>query len=96
MWSQLRSSNHRLVRVSFLGIYFMVLCLAFHLIEPYVCERLGMPLLSTADLAKKMYSGAQACLHYDEFLGSHSLEHLQCIVYVRDYRKLLSAHFFFR
>lgn len=74
--------NVGMIQTSFLGVYLMVLCLALHLIEPDVCETLGMDFITSTSLSKKMYSAAQACLLYDEYLGSHSLEHLQCLMYV--------------
>ncbi len=82
---QKSSESAGMVRVSFLGVYFMILCLSLHLIEPYVCERIGIDFSTASELSKRMYSAAQACLHYDDFLGAHSLEHLQCILYVSLY-----------
>lgn len=71
-----------LIRVSFLGLFFMVLCLSLHLIEPAICEQLGLDFPTASELSKRMYSAAQACINYDDFLAQHSIEHLQCIMYV--------------
>ncbi|PBK89251.1 hypothetical protein ARMGADRAFT_336462 [Armillaria gallica] len=86
---QKSSESVGMVRVSFLGVYFMILCLSLHLIEPYVCERIGIDFSTASELSKRMYSAAQACLHYDDFLGAHSLEHLQCILLMGVYQQNL-------
>ncbi|KAF9455930.1 fungal-specific transcription factor domain-containing protein [Collybia nuda] len=86
---QITRGNLSLVRISFLGVYCMVLCLAVHLIEPHVAERLHLDLLTTSGLSQRLYSAAQACLQYDDFLGSHSLEHLQCIILMSVYQQNL-------
>ncbi|SJL03204.1 uncharacterized protein ARMOST_06551 [Armillaria ostoyae] len=57
--------------------------------EPYVCERIGIDFSTASELSKRMYSAAQACLHYDDFLGAHSLEHLQCILLMGVYQQNL-------
>ncbi|KAK0232677.1 fungal-specific transcription factor domain-containing protein [Armillaria fumosa] len=86
---QKSSESLGMVRVSFLGVYFMILCLSLHLIEPYVCESIGIDFSTASELSKRMYSAAQACLHYDDFLGAHSLEHLQCILLMGVYQQNL-------
>ncbi|KAK0446531.1 uncharacterized protein EV420DRAFT_1647964 [Desarmillaria tabescens] len=57
--------------------------------EPYVCERIAIDFSTASELSKRMYSAAQACLHYDDFLGAHSLEHLQCILLMGVYQQNL-------
>ncbi|KAK0207864.1 hypothetical protein DFS33DRAFT_1379414 [Desarmillaria ectypa] len=86
---QKSSDSLGMVRVSFLGVYFMILCLSLHLIEPYICERVAIDFSTASELSKQMYSAAQACLHYDDFLGAHSLEHLQCILLMGVYQQNL-------
>ncbi|CAK5280675.1 unnamed protein product [Mycena citricolor] len=83
------SRNFAAIDIGFLAVYYMVLCLALHLIESIVREQLGLSFLAASDLARDMHSAAQACLHFDEFLGSHSLEHLQCIILMGVYQQNL-------
>ncbi|KAJ7116836.1 fungal-specific transcription factor domain-containing protein [Mycena crocata] len=83
------SRNVGAVRIGFLAVHYMVLCLALHLIEPVIREQLGLGFTAASDLARRMYSAAQACLYYDEFIGSHSLEHLQCILLMGLYQQNL-------
>ncbi|KAJ7492254.1 fungal-specific transcription factor domain-containing protein [Mycena latifolia] len=83
------SRNFGAIRIGFLAVHYMVLCLALHLIEPVIRERLGLSFAAASDLARRMYSAAQACLYYDEFIGSHSLEHLQCIILMGLYQQNL-------
>ncbi|KAJ6520200.1 fungal-specific transcription factor domain-containing protein [Mycena sanguinolenta] len=81
------SGNVGAIRISFLAVHYMVMCLALHLIEPSIRDQLGLDFAATSDLARRMYSAAQACLYYDEFIGSHSLEHLQCIILMGLYQQ---------
>ncbi|KAJ7109829.1 fungal-specific transcription factor domain-containing protein [Mycena epipterygia] len=83
------SRNVGAVRIGFLAVHYMVLCLALHLIEPVIREQLGLSFTDASELARRMYSAAQACLYYDEFIGSHSLEHLQCIILMGLYQQNL-------
>ncbi|KAJ7610886.1 fungal-specific transcription factor domain-containing protein [Roridomyces roridus] len=77
------------IRVGFLALHYMVLCLALHLIEPAIREQLEISFEAASELAKNMYSAAQACIYYDEFIGSHSLEHVQCIILMGLYQQNL-------
>ncbi|KAJ7665424.1 hypothetical protein DFH06DRAFT_1390944 [Mycena polygramma] len=77
------------IRIGFLAVHYMVLCLALHLIEPVIREQLGLSFAAASELARRMYTAAQACLYYDEFIGSHSLEHLQCIILMGLYQQNL-------
>ncbi|KAF9027330.1 hypothetical protein BDZ89DRAFT_1160859 [Hymenopellis radicata] len=86
---QRNTNSTGLIRVSFLGVFFMVLCLSLHLIEPPICEHLGIDFPTASELSKRMYSAAQACINYDDFLGAHSLEHLQCIILMGVYQQNL-------
>ncbi|KAJ6614995.1 hypothetical protein B0H10DRAFT_2042843 [Mycena sp. CBHHK59/15] len=83
------SGNASAIRIAFLGVHYMVLCLALHLIEPGIRDQLGLSFAGASELARRMYSAAQACLYYDEFIGSHSLEHLQCIILMGLYQQNL-------
>ncbi|KAJ6601447.1 fungal-specific transcription factor domain-containing protein [Mycena vulgaris] len=83
------SRNFGAIRIGFLAVHYMVLCLALHLIEPVIREQLGLSFAAASELARRMYSAAQACLYYDEFIGSHSLEHLQCIILMSLYQQNL-------
>lgn len=76
----------RQVRPEFLCTHLMVLCLALHLIEPDVQLQLGFSTQEAHDLAKLMFSAAQAVLYASDFLSSHSLDHLQCIVLMGVYQ----------
>ncbi|KAJ3856152.1 hypothetical protein EV368DRAFT_61903 [Lentinula lateritia] len=51
------------VSVPFLSVYFMVLCLSLHLIEPDTCRILNIGFDEATELSKKMYNAAQACLY---------------------------------
>lgn len=70
------------VSVPFLSVYFMVLCLSLHLIEPDTCRILNIGFDEATELSKKMYNAAQACLYVSDFIGNHSLEALQCLMLV--------------
>ncbi|KAJ7755008.1 fungal-specific transcription factor domain-containing protein [Mycena maculata] len=83
------SRNVGAIRIGFLAVHYMVLCLALHLIEPIIREQLGLSFETASQLARRMYSAAQACLYYDEFIGSHSLEHIQCIILMGLYQQNL-------
>ncbi|KAJ7204411.1 fungal-specific transcription factor domain-containing protein [Mycena pura] len=83
------SRNFGAIRIGFLAVHYMVLCVALHLIEPINRTQLGLSFADASDLARRMYSAAQACLYYDEFIGSHSLEHLQCIILMGLYQQNL-------
>ncbi|KAJ7431745.1 hypothetical protein B0H11DRAFT_1966449 [Mycena galericulata] len=83
------SRNFGAIRIGFLAVHYMVLCLALHLIEPLIRAQLGLSFEATSELARRMYSAAQACLYYNEFIGSHSLEHIQCIILMGLYQQNL-------
>ncbi|KAF8215783.1 fungal-specific transcription factor domain-containing protein [Mycena galopus ATCC 62051] len=83
------SRNVGAIRIGFLAVHYMVMCLGLHLIEPVIRNQLGLSFADTTELARRMYSAAQACLYYDEFIGSHSLEHLQCIILMGLYQQNL-------
>lgn len=44
----------------------MVLCLSLHLIEPYICERLGLDFPTAVELSRRMYSAAQVSMVCDQ------------------------------
>ncbi|KAJ7921378.1 fungal-specific transcription factor domain-containing protein [Mycena leptocephala] len=83
------SRNDGAIRIGFLAVHYMVLCLALHLIEPVIREQLELSFDAAYELARRMYSAAQACLYFDEFISSHSLEHLQCIILMGLYQQNL-------
>lgn len=70
------------VSVPFLSVYFMVLCLSLHLIEPEICRTLNIGFSQAMELSRKMYNAAQACFYVSDFFGNHSLEALQCLMWV--------------
>ena len=47
------------IRIGFLAVHYMVLCLSLHLIEPVIREQLGLSFTATSELARRMYSAAQ-------------------------------------
>ncbi|KAJ4501240.1 fungal-specific transcription factor domain-containing protein [Lentinula lateritia] len=77
------------VSVPFLSVYFMVLCLSLHLIEPDTCRILNIGFDEATELSKKMYNAAQACLYVSDFIGNHSLEALQCLILMGVYQQNL-------
>ncbi|KAF5379255.1 hypothetical protein D9757_010680 [Collybiopsis confluens] len=77
------------ISVPYLSVYFMVLCLSLHLIEPEICRRLNVGPGDALELSKKMYSAAQACFHVSDFMGNHSLEALQCLILMGVYQQNL-------
>ncbi|KAJ3998905.1 fungal-specific transcription factor domain-containing protein [Lentinula boryana] len=77
------------VSVPFLSVYFMVLCLSLHLIEPEMCRVLNIGFDEATELSKKMYNAAQACLYVSDFIGNHSLEALQCLILMGVYQQNL-------
>lgn len=74
------------VRPSFLAIYFMVLCLSLQFLEPNERKNLGLSTEQVNSLCKTMFSASQSLLWMCDFLGAHSLEHLQCIVLMGVYQ----------
>ena len=70
--------------LAFLPVYLMVLCLSFHLIDPDHYRSLGAAFqdTDTVQMAKKMYKAAHACLLLQDFLAHHTLETVQCLMYV--------------
>ncbi|KAF9073319.1 fungal-specific transcription factor domain-containing protein [Rhodocollybia butyracea] len=77
------------VSIPFLSVYFMVLCLSFHLIEPDICQKLSIGFAEAIELSKKMYNAAQACFYVSDFIGNHSLEALQCLILMGIYQQNL-------
>ncbi|KAG7088968.1 hypothetical protein E1B28_012913 [Marasmius oreades] len=77
------------ISISFLSTLFMVICLALHLIEPEICQRLNIGIEEAAALAQTMYSAAQASLWVDNFWSNHSLEAVQCLLLMGVYHKNL-------
>ena len=74
------------VRPSFLAVYFMVLCLALQFLEASERNNLGLSSQQVQTICKNMFSASQALLWMCDFLGAHSLEHLQCIVLMGVYQ----------
>jgi hypothetical protein len=77
------------ITVSSITLWIMVLCLAFHLIEPQLCERLGYTMIEAGVAAKRLYSAVQTCLYHQDFMANHSLEHLQTIILMGVYQQNL-------
>ncbi|KAJ3772304.1 fungal-specific transcription factor domain-containing protein [Lentinula raphanica] len=75
--------------IPFLSVYFMVLCLSLHLIEPDLCRILNIGFNEATELSKKMYNAAQACMYVSDFIGNHSLEALQCLILMGVYQQNL-------
>ncbi|KAK1215651.1 hypothetical protein PQX77_021715 [Marasmius sp. AFHP31] len=71
----------------FLSTYFMVLCLAYHLIEPEICQSMNITFQDAAELSKKMYNAAQLCLWIDNYLENHSLESVQTLILMGTYQQ---------
>ncbi|KAF9444653.1 hypothetical protein P691DRAFT_736145 [Macrolepiota fuliginosa MF-IS2] len=82
-------SDHRydLVNVDVFGVLLMVLSLAFHFADAALCEQLFLDSPACSQYAQHLYSGAQACLQYTNFIGCHTLEHLQTIVLMSVYQQ---------
>ena len=74
------------VRPSFLAVYFMVLCLSLQFLEPAERNNLGLSSVQVQVICKNMFSASQSLLWMCDFLGAHSLEHLQCIVLMGVYQ----------
>jgi hypothetical protein len=51
--------NDGAIRIGFLAVHYMVLCLALHLIEPVIREQLELSFDAAYELARRMYSAAQ-------------------------------------
>ncbi|KAL0574523.1 hypothetical protein V5O48_007438 [Marasmius crinis-equi] len=73
----------------FLSTYFMVLCLACHLIEAPVCQTFNITDTDAANKAKKFYNAAQVCLWIDNFVQNHSLESVQSLILMGIYQQNL-------
>ena len=68
------------VRPSFLATYFVVLCISLQYVGEGERSELGMTVEQARSLSMRMFSAAQGLLWLCDFLGAHSLEHLQVIV----------------
>ncbi|KAK7435698.1 hypothetical protein VKT23_019531 [Stygiomarasmius scandens] len=75
------------ISLPFLSVYFMVLCLALHLIEPGLCRQLNIGFTEATELGTKMYNAAQATFYVGNFLANHSLEALQSFILMGVYRQ---------
>ncbi|THU93548.1 hypothetical protein K435DRAFT_189601 [Dendrothele bispora CBS 962.96] len=75
------------ISLSFLSVYFMVLCLSLHLIEPGLCRQLNINFTEATELGTKMYSAAQATFYAGNFFANHSLEALQSFILMGVYRQ---------
>ncbi|KAL0574464.1 hypothetical protein V5O48_007503, partial [Marasmius crinis-equi] len=82
-----RSTEPPSPSLPFLSTYFMVLCLAYHLIEPEICQIMNLTFQDAAELAKKMYNAAQLCLWIDNYLENHSLENVQTLILMGTYQQ---------
>ncbi|KAK4057475.1 hypothetical protein OIO90_001544 [Microbotryomycetes sp. JL221] len=80
------SEAARQMRPSFLAVHAMVLCLALHMIESDVQDQVGFTQEEAAQLARVMFSAAQATLWASDWMTNHSLESLQCIVLMGVYQ----------
>ncbi|KAJ7687368.1 hypothetical protein B0H17DRAFT_1069983 [Mycena rosella] len=89
LMANVASGNFGAIRIGFLAVHYMVSCLALHLNEVLIRERLGLSFTAASELARRLYSAAQACLHYNEFISSHKLEDLQCIILMGLYQQNL-------
>lgn len=67
------------VRPAFLATYFMVLCLALQFIEEQDRINLGLTAEEAQTYCTNMFTAVQGLLHLCDFMGHHSLEHLQII-----------------
>lgn len=77
------------MKVYAITLWLMVLCISFHLIEPQLCDRLGYTMSEAGIIAKRLYSAVQTCMYHQDFLGNHSLEHLQTIILMGIYQQNL-------
>ncbi|KAG7086142.1 hypothetical protein E1B28_002101 [Marasmius oreades] len=75
------------ISLPFLSTYFMVLCLAYHFIEPEMCKVLGITFAEAAEKSKKMYNAAQLCLWVDNYGENHSLEGVQTLILMGIYQQ---------
>ncbi|WVQ86192.1 hypothetical protein IAT38_008360 [Cryptococcus sp. DSM 104549] len=69
-----------------LCLHMMVLCLATHLLEPMEREKMGMPMDQWQEIARALFIAAKEMLFASDFLFSHTLEHLQCIILMGVYQ----------
>lgn len=67
------------VRPAFLATYFMVLCLALQFIEEQDRVNLGLTAEEAQTYCTNMFIAVQGLLNLCDFMGHHSLEHLQII-----------------
>lgn len=74
------------VRPAFLATYFMVLCLALQFIEESERVNLGLTVEEAQTYCTNMFSAVQSLLFLCDFLGQHSLEHLQIIALMGVYQ----------
>ncbi|KIY73644.1 hypothetical protein CYLTODRAFT_416675 [Cylindrobasidium torrendii FP15055 ss-10] len=87
LYTKRDSGDAQTMRASFIGVAFMVFCLSFHLIDSNLCQELGIELQTAIDLSGAMYSAAQACIHWDDYMAVHTVENLQCILLMAVYQQ---------
>lgn len=75
-FNQISSSR---VRPAFLAQYFMVLCLALQFIEEQDRSNLGLTADEAQTYCTNMFTAVQGLLNLCDYMGHHSLEHLQII-----------------
>ena len=70
----------RQARPAFLCCYFLVLCVALHLIEPAEASALGFTHEQASDLSSTFFASATSLLWSSDWLRNPSLEFLQAVV----------------
>lgn len=94
--SHVSNHRYDMINMDFLGLLIIVLGLSFHFADAALCENLFLDATACAHYARHLYSAAhvsiilrsphianlllQACLQYTNFIGAHTLEHLQTIM----------------
>lgn len=94
--SHVSNHRYDMINLDFLGLLIVVLCLSFHFADAALCENLFLDSTACVHYARHLYSAAQvcrilqshhivdyllqACLQYTDFIGAHTLEHLQTIM----------------
>ncbi|KAF9269227.1 hypothetical protein L218DRAFT_1072852 [Marasmius fiardii PR-910] len=90
-FSNLSSSSYSTappcISLSLLSTYFMVLCLAYHLIEPELLHAMAITYEQATDTSRKMFKAAQLCLWIDNYTENQSLESVQTLILMGMYHQ---------
>jgi hypothetical protein len=78
-------SAARSIRPSFLSVHLMVLCLAIHLASGEEVLRWGIDMPGAMQLCDALFAGSQQLLWASDFIGTHTLEHLQAVALISVY-----------